>query len=77
MLKSMSHLPGCQNVLYLHDMKYVIVRKLVLLYELYRTKKICASTERYRCICSVGGHITEPHSSGDIASYTVHSVTIW
>ena len=28
-------------------------------------------------IYSVGGHITEPHSSGDIASYAVHSVTIW
>ena len=76
MLKSMSHLPGYQNVLYVCDM-CVVVCKLVLLHELYRTNKIYASTDRYRCIYSVGGHITEPHSSGDIASYTVHSVTIW
>ena len=76
MLNSMSHLPGCQNVLYVCDMKCAAVCKLVLLYKLYRTNKIRASTDRYRCIYSVGGHITEPHSSGDLASYTVHSVTI-
>ena len=76
MLKSMSHLPGHQNLLYVCDMKCVAVCKFVLLYELYRTNKICVSTDRYRCIYSVGGHITEPHSSDDMASYTVHSVTI-
>ena len=74
MLKSMSHLPGHQNVLNVCDMKCVAVCKLVLLHELYRTNKVCAITDRYRCIYSVGGHITEPHSSDDIASYTFYIV---